>query len=442
MMSSKTNTNRIGTAGFAAAALLAAATLTGCGLGSGPVDGPIAGARVSGKLYGGQQPVVGATIQLYAAGNGYGAAATPLVGSTIKTGADGSFVINVAYTCPTASTPMYITATGGNAGYGSNPNLALMSALGACGTSGSRTVWIDEVTTVASVWALAPFMSSLTAFGAPSTNAAGLAAAFADVNTLVDTTRGTSPGPGLAVGTSVPSSEIYALANVLAACVNTTGGNATDTSTTCGKLFHYSDPGTGAPADTVTAALDIARNPGHNVTNIFNLASTTPPFQPSLATPPDNFTIAVKFGGGVVNNPTAVAVDSLGNIWIPNAGNNTVTELAANGAVISTGYTASLNTPTAIAIDSAGGAWITNKGNNTVSRLTSSGGVMPGSPYSGGGLNLPASIAFDNAGNAWIGNAGNASTTELSSTGSAVSPPSGYSGSGVSTPIGIAVSSH
>jgi len=49
---------------------------------------------LNGHVMGGQQPVSGATIQLYAAGSsGYGSASTGLLTSAVTTDASGSFTI-------------------------------------------------------------------------------------------------------------------------------------------------------------------------------------------------------------------------------------------------------------------------------------------------------------------------------------------------------------
>jgi streptogramin lyase len=163
------------------------------------------------------------------------------------------------------------------------------------------------------------------------------------------------------------------------------------------------------------------------------------PFIPTEPQPND-FTLAVNFTGGALNTPSALAADATGNIWVTNSGGNTVTELSHSGAVLSgSGFTATLNQPSAIAFDLNGVAWITNKGNNTISLMND--GVPQGLPLNGGGLNLPSSIAFDFFGNAWIANPGNASVSEFTSLGTAVST-TGYTGSGITMPIGIGVSSH
>lgn len=418
------------------------AVLTGCGAGLATQQGPIAGAAFQGRLYGGQQPVVGATIQLYAVGTtGYGSDATPLL-PTVKSVAGGNFTITGLYTCPSASSLVYLTATGGNTGAATdNANLSLMAALGPCGNLQDSTfILMNEVTTVASVYALSPFMVGPTKVGAPASNATGIANAFGDVNLLVNTATGTSPGT-VPAGTVVPSAAINTLANILAACINSGGGVAGD-SNNCGKLFSAAKPGATAPTDTVTAAVNIAQNPALNVTALYGLGGGVVPFQPTLAVQPANFLLAVQFQTGL-KSPAALAVDGGGDVWVANAGDNTVAKLGPNGAVLSgSGFTASLNTPSAIAVDTTGSVWITNSGNNTISRLTNAGSAFAGAPYSGGGLNQPSGISFDDLGNAWIANAGNGSVSEFSPTGVALSPAGGYTGTGVVAPIGVAVTAH
>jgi len=421
-------------------------TLIGCGSGSfvaTPTE--VRGVTLQGKVHGGQQPVSGSIIQLYAAGaTGYASAASPLIASTVTSKSDGSFSIAGDYTCPSANSLVYITATQGNSGYTNNPNLSLMAALGPCGNLNSSTfIFIDEVTTIGSVWALSPFMTGPANVGSTASNAIGLTNAFADVNTLVNTVTGVAPGPALPVGATVPASEIDTLADILAACVNSAGGTAGDGSA-CGNLFSAANPGGtpgSAPTDTITAAMNIAQHPALNVSSLYAIATPTAPFQPTLGSQPNDFTIAVNYTGGNLSSPSALASDAAGNVWVANSGGNTVTELNHTGAVLSgSGYTGNLNAPSAIAIDAAGNVWVTNKGSNTVTKLTSSGSIASGSPFTGGGLSLPAGIAFDSTGNAWISNSGNASVTKIDSTGLSITNFTG--GSAITVPIGIGASPH
>jgi streptogramin lyase len=323
-----------------------------------------------------------------------------------------------------------------------------MAALGPCNNLASLSfVSLNELTTVASVYALAPFMAgpanAYTKVGTSANNAMGLKNALADVNVLVNLATGTTPGSTTVAGLTLPTSEINTLADIIAACVNSAGGSYNDGSA-CGTLFANADPGGTAftaPTDTITALMNIAQHPATSTANLaalYTLATPTAPFQPTLTSQPKDFTLALTFAGAT-NAPSALAADAAGNVWITNVGNNTVTELAHTGVVLSgAGYTASLAHPNAIAFAPDGTAWITNAGNSTVSRLTPTGAAYPGSPYSGGGLDVPRSIAFDSSGTAWIAN--NISVTTINSAGSTLT---NYAHSAVTGNIvAIAVNPH
>jgi len=74
---------------------------------SGPAAVSAVGAAIQGNVHGGQQPVTGATIQLYAVGtSGYGSAATPLLTKTVTTDQNGGFSISGDYTCPSSNRPL------------------------------------------------------------------------------------------------------------------------------------------------------------------------------------------------------------------------------------------------------------------------------------------------------------------------------------------------
>src|ERR1700733_5061536 len=97
--------------------------LTGCALGNLELSGPVQSPQtitinLSGKVHGGQQPVVGSVIQLYVAGStGYGSAAPVLITNAsyqatageALTDSNGNFNITGEYPCPSA--PTNATAT-------------------------------------------------------------------------------------------------------------------------------------------------------------------------------------------------------------------------------------------------------------------------------------------------------------------------------------------
>jgi len=307
-----------------------------------------AAAAKTGTVQGGLVAISGSTIQLYAVGTtGDGSASTPLfTGTAVVTDGSGNFSLPT-FTCPTAGSLVYITANGGNPGLAAgtdNTAISLMSALGACSTvTSAKPIVINELTTVASVFALETYMTSPTAIGSSSANAADLAKDFASVNELVDTTAGTTPGPALPANDSVTATTLNTLSDILAACVETAGGVAGDGSA-CGNLFTAATPPapiagaaqpansrapqvfltrnraakfgaqpetTGAPAaptNTATATLSMAANPSNNGAALNAVASPTGPYEPQLPIlsqfPPFfwNVIIVPDLAGGTFNN--------------------------------------------------------------------------------------------------------------------------------------------
>jgi hypothetical protein len=276
--------------------LAVSAALTGCA-----VENPAAQSSpgvIQGQVHGGQQPVTGATIQLYAVGaTGDASAATPLLSSAVSTDQNGSFNISSLYTCPSSISEVYIVATGGNPGLPQGTNntaLSMMAALGQCGSLSSSTyIVINEVTTVGSLAALYPFMTSATHVGSGPSDAAQLASAFALVPEYVNIGNGTVPGLALPSGYSAPSRQIDTLGNIIAGCIDSSGGGAGDGSP-CGNLFSLATPSAGqAPSNTIGALLDILSNPSQNVAGLFSLSGAIVPFQPSLPSAPSNWLLPV-----------------------------------------------------------------------------------------------------------------------------------------------------
>lgn len=402
-----------------------------------------------GTVMSGQKPVSGSSVQFYAAGNtGYGAAPTALLSSAVTTDSSGAFSI-ATYTCPSPSSQVYLVAEGGNPGVaGSNNSLALMSALGTCGNlANSASVVVNELTTVASVWALSQFMSAGANVGTSSTNATGLANAFATVNNLVNVTTGAMPGPSLPAGATAPSGELNTLADILNSCTQTTGGAA------CNTLFSAATPPRGSqPDNTIDAALNMALNPSLNVSTFFGLAGANPPFAPGLTAAPNDWTLAINFTGGGLNGPSAVAVDSSGNIWVADYF-DAVSEFSAQGAALSPsgGFTGGgLHESYGLTLDPSGNVWVvdeessgTNGGRGAVTKLDPTGQILSGAKgFIAGGINFPIGIASDSSGNIWVANYGNSTATVLSSSGTSLSGSSGFGAGSLSFPVAVAVDSN
>ena len=263
-------------------------------------DSPTASPAVTvkGMVHGGQQPVAGSAVQLYAVGTARdGSGATPLISPAVLTDANGNFTITSLYKCPSASTQVYLLATGGNPGLASGTNnsaIAMMAALGPCGLLTSSTyIFVDEVTTVGSLAALYPYMASATHLGSGTADAIQLASAFAAVSEYTNTSSGVAPGPALPSGYYASSKEINTLGNIVALCINSAGGASGDGSP-CGNLFSLATPQGGtAPTDTIGAVLDILDNPSDNVADIFGLSGASVPFAPSLSAAPLTWSLPI-----------------------------------------------------------------------------------------------------------------------------------------------------
>ena len=295
--------------------LVVSAGFTGCS--SSGYSNPAAGTGFSGSVFGGQQPVTGSLIQLYAVGTtGDGSAATPLISATVTTSdgtglvnsnanagnanntlAAGSFTITGDFTCPTGSTEVYLVSTGGNPGLVAgtkNTALTLMAALGPCGNLSPGTfVSVNELTTIGTLAPLFSFTTSYSSVGSAAGDASQLQADFTAVNQYTNTSNGTVPGPSLPSGYSAPSTAIQTLGDIVATCINSAGGVAGDSSA-CGQLFTLATiSGNAAPTDTVGAILNILKQPTVNVTQIYALLPANNPFQPTLAGAPANWQLPI-----------------------------------------------------------------------------------------------------------------------------------------------------
>jgi hypothetical protein len=82
-------------------------------------------------------------------------------GTPVVSDGGGNFNLTGTYICPAApNDQVYLVATGGDPGGGTNANLALMAAPGTySGLSSGSFISINEVTTVAAAYALSGFMT-------------------------------------------------------------------------------------------------------------------------------------------------------------------------------------------------------------------------------------------------------------------------------------------
>ena len=133
-------------------------------------------------------------------------------------------------------------------------------------------------------------------------------------------------------------------------------------------------------------------------------------------------------------NPSGVAVDGAGNVYIADSMNNrvrkvdasgTIATVAGNGTVGFSGdggpaASAALWAPMAVAVDGAGNLYIADSSNGRIRKVTTAGiistvaggAALPiysgdGGPAVGAGIFLPGGVAVDTAGNLYIADIGN-----------------------------------
>ena len=184
-----------------------------------------AGVTFSGKAMVGSQPLIGATVQLYAAGtSGLGSAPTALLTTALTTSATGAFSVTTPYNCPYNLSMLYAVARGGKPGTlgVTNSNIVLMTALGTCNSvANGASFTINEATTVAGVYALSQFLSTGANVGATLTNFGGLQLAANSAANLVNITGGAVPGATFPSTGIAPTARINSLANMLNSCAVT-----------------------------------------------------------------------------------------------------------------------------------------------------------------------------------------------------------------------------
>jgi len=402
-----------------------------------PPTGNYAGTAFAGKVLAGGTPVIGASVQIYAAGTaGNGSAPTQLLGSALTTDSNGSFTVSAGYTCPLSTSILYMVATGGHAGAAGATIAAteLMSSPGPCSAvTASASYVIDELTTVASAYAFAQFLSAGAQLGATSTNSSGITLAAATLANLVNITTGTGQGGAFpATGTS-PIAKLNLLANALNACIVSSGAG----SSACTSLLSAAAVSGTPPTDTLDAVLNLVKNPGTNVSPVYTLSKASSAYMPVPAAAPVDWVLFVTYTGAGMNDPSAVSIDSKGNVWVANY--FAVASLFSNTGtpVYGTGLTSGslgLGYDYGGTVDANDVMWFANEPSgpnsyaSSVSLVTSAGAAVSGAPYTSGGLNFPIAVSVDQTNVSWVVDYGNSHLTLLSNAGAPLSGTSGFNG--------------
>ncbi len=429
--------------------LLASAAIatTGCSNMTSSVSstgGLTAATKVGGKVHGGNQPVAGATVNLYFASQATFAAGAQLVATT-TTASDGSggFLFNKttgaandgsssSFSCPTtnnANPYVFVVAKGGTTvntpGATANTDAEFIAPMGRCGNVNAATnIYMSEVVTVATMAALHQYMNPTASVG-PIESTIGsdgifvsdqaLSSSFDNVTLMASLSNGlgvtsltknsvTTPSvAGITVTITPELAKINQLANVISSCINQTSGG----SATCAAIYASATPpanagttsvssATYSPAtDLLTALYYIFTNPTNvapggtdgglaNRTTLYGLSATDAPYQPTLTSIPSDWSIGIKYvASGTCANST----------------------------------TTFINNPTSLSLDLSGNLFVTNSSTSGAGNLTEispTGAPVLCAPLTAGAAGVTpvyaAGSVFDAAGNIWVGSA---STPEI-----------------------------
>jgi hypothetical protein len=374
---------------------------------------------IAGKVHGGSQPVSGATVKLFYAGQ----SSSAIEAATTTTDANGSFTFvnsgstgqpengNI-YSCPGNTNPLvYVVSSGGNTlGDGntseSNSAAVFIGIYGDCNQlTSSNFIMLNEVTSVATMLAVQQYFDPNTdSLSADGTGVAKIAidATPATIANMVNTATGAAvtstniPGihglQGATITATPESSKINLLANILTSCVN----NASASATNCTALFTNAVPPnpstTSHSGESFSQATDVLQalyfmltNPtsSGNQANLFALAGgTASAFQPALATQPSDWTVAISYSssstcgtgnGGLFSSPAALAIDLDGDVWVGNGQqtNGNVIEMSNSGTVETcNSYGAGTTVAnSAVFIDNTGNIWSALSGSFTLTRF-------------------------------------------------------------------------
>jgi streptogramin lyase len=115
-------------------------------------------------------------------------------------------------------------------------------------------------------------------------------------------------------------------------------------------------------------------------------------------------------------NPQGIAVDAAGDVFVADRGNNVIREILPTGrtktiaGAFVKGFIDGLdelaffNEPTGVAVDAQGNVYVTDQGNSALRKITPAGEVstLAGNPTATSLLNLPSAITIDSKGNLYI----------------------------------------
>ena len=139
---------------------------------------------------------------------------------------------------------------------------------------------------------------------------------------------------------------------------------------------------------------------------------------------------SVTLGSGF-NQPFGVTVDAAGNIFVADAGDNTIKRMDANGNnIVSLG--SGFSFPNGVAVDASGNIYIADTNNNAIKRMDASGNNIV---TLGSGFSFPSGVAVDASGNIYVADTSNNAIKRMDASGNNIVTL----GTGFNFPYGVAV---
>lgn len=345
--------------------------------------------RISGQVQVAGEPASGWSVKLRA-GSPTGSVELDATAS----GGNGNFAVRSGGV--RAGSILYVIASRGDRDL-------MLAVLGPAHEAPSKIV-VNELTTVASIWALAQFLEGDSIHG----NRVGLFSAARNVPNLVNLETG-GLGDVIQNAANGPRTTTLATLNTLASLLSDCLIRS------CPGLFRLATPPGEPTATTTLQALHyVALNPWHKVLEIFELrppatdgGDDNPSFVPTLLWPPTAWTLSLVYTGGGFSAPGGMQLDAEGNLW---TNNNFIP--GSQSVLLDIG---GFPQPADRAYEGTG-----------VTQLTSNGRPLsPTTGYLGGGtFGAAFGIAIDQRAHVWIGNFGGDSLSELRPDGTPVSPDS------------------
>ena len=318
-----------------------------------------------------------------------------------QTACNGATLANLL-PAPSANIKWYSTATGGSVLTNTTilaTGTYYVAALSTAGCEGLRT----SVTVTINPLPLGP-----TAVAQTLCNPATVANLLPAPSTSIKWYNAATGGMALTNTTTLATGNYYVAAVSLAGCESPRTAVAV-TVTTAPNLSYTAVPTTFC-VNTAISTLTPTNN--GSIANAINYAAI-----PTITT----------LGSGF-SSPPGIAVDAVGNIFVPDFGNNAIKKISTNGTITVLG--SGFSSPTSVAVDAAGNIFVADYGNSAIKKIATDGTIT----VLGSGFGSPTGVAVDIAGNIFVSDFGNNDIKKIATNGTIT-----VLGSGFISPIGIAV---